>query len=253
MTRPTAVRCDGLTRCRQAGSYETPYGGSVAMSIGVAPSSRRVTSPAEVASPHSSRWRPSDEQLAADNVGGTRFDDRVLVGQASASASANSAANSVVGPERRQIEPVGLQLLQHVDIPFEVEFADAVVGDGERLCARDRWRDPDRRAGQRPDGRPSVFTTRSGMLSRFACSTVLLPAMILPWRSIRTARPGPYSRSDRASASRPRSVPRFAFWGSVVRSIRRTRVRRDFMDHTSADRSFRHQGRQAHQARGQLA
>ena len=29
-----------------------------------------------------------------------------------------------------------MQLLQHVDVPFEVEFADAVVRDRERLRAR---------------------------------------------------------------------------------------------------------------------
>ena len=35
-----------------------------------------------------------------------------------------------------QIETVGLQLFQHVDIPLEIEFPDAVVGDGERPRTR---------------------------------------------------------------------------------------------------------------------
>jgi hypothetical protein len=39
-------------------------------------------------------------------------------------------------------------------------------------------------------------------------------------RSISTARPAPYSRGDRASASRPRSVARFALCGSGLRSDR---------------------------------
>ena len=65
---------------------------------------------------------------------------------------------------------------------------------------------------------PSAWTTRSGRLSRFACATVLLPAMMRPCRSISTARPAPCSRRDCASAARPRSVPRLALWGSTWRS-----------------------------------
>jgi hypothetical protein len=48
--------------------------------------------------------------------------------------------------------------------------------------------------------------------------------MTTPWRSMTTARPAPHSRNERASASRPRDVPRFAFSGSDVRSA--TRVMR---------------------------
>jgi hypothetical protein len=41
-----------------------------------------------------------------------------------------------VRPERRQIDAVGLELLEHVEIPFEVELTHPVVGDGERFRAR---------------------------------------------------------------------------------------------------------------------
>jgi hypothetical protein len=77
---------------------------------------------------------------------------------------------------------------------------------------------------------PSVLTTRSGILSRLASSAVLLPAMTQPRRSIRMARPAPYSRSERASASRPRSVPRLAFLGSDWRSMSRIGWRTERVD-----------------------
>ncbi len=44
-----------------------------------------------------------------------------------------------------------------------------------------------------------------------AFSTVLLPAMIRPFLSIRMERPNPYSRRERSMKAFPRSVPKFAF------------------------------------------
>lgn len=70
------------------------------------------------------------EQLAADDVGRPRLDDRVLVSQTRRRLS-EQRRELGVRPEGRQIETISLQLFQHVDVPLEIELADAVVGDRE--------------------------------------------------------------------------------------------------------------------------
>src|SRR4029453_9873479 len=149
-----------------------------------------------------------DEQLAAHDVGRTGLDDRIFVGQAGRGCG-EDRRELRLAPEGGEVKTVGMQLLQHVDIPFQVELSDAVVGDGQRLGAR-VLREIQIVALHGIRCCPSVFTTRSGMLRRLACSTVLLPAMTTPCRSISTARPAPYARNDCARASCPRSVPRLA-------------------------------------------
>ena len=76
------------------------------------------------------------EQLAVYDVGGSRFDDGVFVGQARRRLG-EQRRELIRRPERGQIEAVAPEL-QHVDVPFELEFADAVVRNRERLRSRIR-------------------------------------------------------------------------------------------------------------------
>ena len=75
-----------------------------------------------------------DEQVAARDVRRRRFDGHIVVGQ-STSRVVKEGRELPVGPERGQIEAALPQLLEHVDIPFEIQFADPVVGDGQGTCA----------------------------------------------------------------------------------------------------------------------
>ena len=91
---------------------------------------RHITGRRRVATEES--MAAEDEQVAGDDVGRSRLDHGVVVGQAG--GRLREQRREFRGrPERRQIEPVGMQLCQPVDVPFEVEFADAVVRDRERL------------------------------------------------------------------------------------------------------------------------
>ena len=72
-----------------------------------------------------------DESVPPHDVGGAGFDDCVLVGPTGGGLGAQRP-ELVRRPERRHIEAVGMQLLEHVDVPFEVQFADTVVRD--RKC-----------------------------------------------------------------------------------------------------------------------
>jgi hypothetical protein len=98
------------------------------MRTGVAPPSSRVTSLVDVASPHSRRWPAQFEQLAPNDGGGSGLDDRILVRQARARLGQQGCEFSL-GPERRQVEALGVQLFQPVNIPLKIELADAVVRD----------------------------------------------------------------------------------------------------------------------------
>ena len=75
------------------------------------------------------------DELARDDIGGAGFDDRVLVGEAGRRLRQQGCELGVC-PERRHIEAIDTQLLQHVDVPFQIKFADAVVRDRQRLGAR---------------------------------------------------------------------------------------------------------------------
>ena len=73
-----------------------------------------------------------DESFAPHDVGGAGFDDGVLVGLTGGGLGAQRQ-ELVRRPERRQIKAIGMHLLEHVDVPFEVQFADTVVRDRQCL------------------------------------------------------------------------------------------------------------------------
>ncbi len=73
-----------------------------------------------------------DESFASHDVGGAGVDDGVLVGPTGGGLGAQRQ-ELVRRPERRQIKAIGMHLLEHVDVPFEVQFADTVVRDRQCL------------------------------------------------------------------------------------------------------------------------
>jgi hypothetical protein len=100
------VRFDSFSpsRCRQAGSYATPYGASVTIRNGTAPPSTLATSCGLVLSPQSSRWVPSTHRspgrvtgLAGGSgtaSGSVRPSSTVPASRTSSSASNPSTARS---------------------------------------------------------------------------------------------------------------------------------------------------------------
>ena len=74
------------------------------------------------------------EQVAARDVRSGRFDGQIVVGQ-STGRFVKEVRELHVGPERGQIEAILPQMFEHLDIPFEIQFADPVVGDGQCTCA----------------------------------------------------------------------------------------------------------------------
>ena len=78
--------------------------------------------------------RSESEQIAADDVGRPGLDDRVLVRQPGGRLR-KQRRELLRGPERRDVQASRLELLQHVDVPLEVELTDTVVRDRELLGA----------------------------------------------------------------------------------------------------------------------
>ena len=71
---------------------------------------------------------PEHEQIAEDDVSRPGFDDGVLVSQPRHRLG-EQRREFRVGPEGRKIEAVGVELAKHLHVPFQVQLADAVVGD----------------------------------------------------------------------------------------------------------------------------